>query len=240
MSGALSVPCRRTAPFQASSPGKPGTSIVSWPSRQLLRPVLTRARLRMAYGSTDFTSSRASASRPWHEQAQPPRRGVVSQSEFGLHFPWEGASMLSASFSQSSAILSQDDLSVALGLLPAWQRQSSAFFRHRSARLSAIRIPLEGGMLGAKQGLALQKSGVQGTASGKLSGSSGSGSWAVSSLGCSGHWTARRAWLPRPTDRGVNVPGAWTARMVCCGEIPPLASLPAAHVPQPATPRCRP
>jgi hypothetical protein len=42
--------------------------------------------------------------------------------------------------------------------------------------------------------LALQKSGVQGTASGKLSGSSGSsGSWTVSSLGCTGHWTARRA-----------------------------------------------
>src|SRR4051794_32087258 len=41
--------------------------------------------------------------------------------------------------------------------------------------------------------LALQKSGVQGTASGKLSGSSGSGSWTVSSMGCSGHWTARRA-----------------------------------------------
>jgi hypothetical protein len=41
--------------------------------------------------------------------------------------------------------------------------------------------------------LALQKSGVQGSASGKLSGSSGSGSWTVSSLGCSGHWTARRA-----------------------------------------------
>ncbi len=41
--------------------------------------------------------------------------------------------------------------------------------------------------------LALQKSGVQGTASGRLSGASGSGSWLVSSLGCSGHWTARRA-----------------------------------------------
>ena len=41
--------------------------------------------------------------------------------------------------------------------------------------------------------LALQKSGVQGTASGKLSAASGSGSWSVSSLGCSGHWTARRA-----------------------------------------------
>jgi hypothetical protein len=40
--------------------------------------------------------------------------------------------------------------------------------------------------------LVLQKSGVQGTASGKLSRSSGSGSWAVSSLGCSGRWTAQR------------------------------------------------
>src|SRR3954466_2068723 len=43
--------------------------------------------------------------------------------------------------------------------------------------------------------LALQKSGVQGMASGKLSGTSGSGSWAVSSLGCSGRWTAQRRTL---------------------------------------------
>ena len=43
--------------------------------------------------------------------------------------------------------------------------------------------------------LALQKSGVQGTASGKLSGSSGSGSWSVASLGCSGRWTAQRRTL---------------------------------------------
>ena len=40
--------------------------------------------------------------------------------------------------------------------------------------------------------LALQKSDVQGSASGKLSGGSGSGSWTVSSLGCSGRWTAQR------------------------------------------------
>src|SRR3712207_2555281 len=40
--------------------------------------------------------------------------------------------------------------------------------------------------------LALHKSGVQGTASGRLSGASGSGSWSVSSLGCSGRWTAQR------------------------------------------------
>ena len=40
--------------------------------------------------------------------------------------------------------------------------------------------------------LSLQKSGFQGSASGKLSGSSGSGSWSVSSLGCSGRWTAQR------------------------------------------------
>ena len=43
--------------------------------------------------------------------------------------------------------------------------------------------------------LALQKSGVQGTASGKLSGASGSGSWSVASLGCSGRWTAQRRTL---------------------------------------------
>ncbi len=43
--------------------------------------------------------------------------------------------------------------------------------------------------------LALQKSGVQGTASGKLLGASGSGSWTVSSLGCSGRWTAQRRTL---------------------------------------------
>jgi len=41
--------------------------------------------------------------------------------------------------------------------------------------------------------LALQRSGISGSASGRLSGTSGSGSWSVASLGCSGHWTARRA-----------------------------------------------
>jgi hypothetical protein len=41
--------------------------------------------------------------------------------------------------------------------------------------------------------LALQRSGIQGSASGTLSGASGSGSWSVSSLGCSGSWIARRA-----------------------------------------------
>jgi hypothetical protein len=43
--------------------------------------------------------------------------------------------------------------------------------------------------------LALQKSGVQGSASGRLLGTSGSGSWTVSSLGCSGRWTAQRRTL---------------------------------------------
>ena len=40
--------------------------------------------------------------------------------------------------------------------------------------------------------LALQKSGVRGSASGTLSGASGSGSWTAPSLGCSGRWTAQR------------------------------------------------
>jgi len=40
--------------------------------------------------------------------------------------------------------------------------------------------------------LALQKSGVRGSASGTLSGASGSGTWTAPSLGCSGQWTAQR------------------------------------------------
>jgi hypothetical protein len=40
--------------------------------------------------------------------------------------------------------------------------------------------------------LALQKSGVRGSASGTLSGVSGSGTWTAPSLGCSGRWTAQR------------------------------------------------
>ena len=43
--------------------------------------------------------------------------------------------------------------------------------------------------------LALQKSGVRGSASGTLSGASGSGSWTAPSLGCSGRWTAQRRTL---------------------------------------------
>jgi hypothetical protein len=40
--------------------------------------------------------------------------------------------------------------------------------------------------------LALQKSGIRGSASGTLSGASGAGSWTAPSLGCSGRWTAQR------------------------------------------------
>jgi hypothetical protein len=43
----------------------------------------------------------------------------VSQSEFVLRFLSSEASKLSASFNQSAAILSQEDLSAALGLWPA-------------------------------------------------------------------------------------------------------------------------
>jgi len=41
--------------------------------------------------------------------------------------------------------------------------------------------------------LALQRGGIQGSASGRMSGASGSGSWAVASVGCSGRWTAHRS-----------------------------------------------
>ena len=43
--------------------------------------------------------------------------------------------------------------------------------------------------------LALAKGPAQGTATGKLSGSSGSGTWTVATLGCSGSWTAQRQTL---------------------------------------------
>lgn len=43
--------------------------------------------------------------------------------------------------------------------------------------------------------LALQRTGVQGSAFGKLSGTSGSGTWTVASLGCSGRWAAQRQTL---------------------------------------------
>lgn len=39
--------------------------------------------------------------------------------------------------------------------------------------------------------LSLQRDGVQGSASGHLSGSSGAGHWSVASYGCSGQWVAR-------------------------------------------------
>ena len=41
--------------------------------------------------------------------------------------------------------------------------------------------------------LALQRGGIQGSASGRMSGASGSGSWVVASVGCSGRWTAHRS-----------------------------------------------
>lgn len=53
---------------------------------------------------------------------------------------------------------------------------------------------------GGSVSLALQKGFVQGTASGKLSGASGSGSWNVSALGCSGRWTAQRRTVSARTE----------------------------------------
>ncbi len=45
---------------------------------------------------------------------------------------------------------------------------------------------------GGSVSLAMQKGPAQGSASGKLSGRSGGGTWAVSTMGCSGRWTAQR------------------------------------------------
>ncbi len=45
---------------------------------------------------------------------------------------------------------------------------------------------------GGSVSLAMQKGPAQGSASGKLSGTSGAGTWAVSTMGCSGRWAAQR------------------------------------------------
>ena len=45
---------------------------------------------------------------------------------------------------------------------------------------------------GGSVSLAMQNGSAQGSASGRLSGASGSGTWVVSTLGCSGRWTAQR------------------------------------------------
>jgi hypothetical protein len=72
---------------------------------------------------------------------------------------------------------------------------SSQFLTIRNGRVRAGGSVSVSGQVGPSGfvSLALQRSGIQGSASGTLLGASGSGSWSVSSLGCSGSWTARRA-----------------------------------------------
>ena len=74
---------------------------------------------------------------------------------------------------------------------------SSAALTVRDGQVRASGGVSVSGQVGANGSvsLALQKGPVQGSASGKLSGASGSGSWTVSSLGCSGRWTAQRRTL---------------------------------------------
>ena len=85
---------------------------------------------------------------------------------------------------------------VADGGLCGSGTSSTLMVQNRSVRAGGAGVSVLGqvGPSGSVN-LALQKSGVQGSASGKLSGASGSGSWAVSSLGCSGRWTAQRRTL---------------------------------------------
>jgi hypothetical protein len=83
---------------------------------------------------------------------------------------------------------------VANGGLCGSGTSSTLMVQNGSVRAGGSGVSVSGQVgPGGSVSLALQKNGVQGRASGKLSGSSGSGSWSVSSLGCSGHWTARRA-----------------------------------------------
>ena len=60
------------------------------------------------------------------------------------------------------------------------------------ARSSGVSVSGQVGSTGSVT-LTLQKGPAQGTATGKLSGSSGSGTWSVAALGCSGRWTAQRS-----------------------------------------------
>src|SRR3954451_1432637 len=85
---------------------------------------------------------------------------------------------------------------VANGGLCGSGASSTLTVQNGSVRASGAGVSMSGrvGSSGSVS-LALQKGGVQGAASGKLSGSSGSGSLAVSSLGCSGRWTAQRRTL---------------------------------------------
>src|SRR5829696_3013656 len=82
---------------------------------------------------------------------------------------------------------------VADGGLCGSGTSSTLMVQNGSVRAGGSGVSVSGQVgSGGSVSLALQKSGVQGTASGKLSGSSGSGSWSVASLGCSGRWTAQR------------------------------------------------
>ena len=82
---------------------------------------------------------------------------------------------------------------VADGGLCGSGTSSTLMVQNGSVRAGGAGVSVSGQVgSGGSVSLALQKSGVQGTASGKLSGASGSGSWSVSSLGCSGRWTAQR------------------------------------------------
>ena len=74
---------------------------------------------------------------------------------------------------------------------------SSAALTVRDGQVRASGDLSVSGQIGANGlvNLALQKGPIQGSASGKLSGASGSGNWTVSTLGCSGRWTARRRTL---------------------------------------------
>ena len=52
--------------------------------------------------------------------------------------------------------------------------------------------------------LAMQRGPASGTASGRLSLAAGSGTWAVSSMGCAGHWVAQRHTTVKPSPSGPD------------------------------------
>ena len=74
--------------------------------------------------------------------------------------------------------------------------QQTLMVQNGSVRVGSVGVSVSGHVApSGSVSIALQRIGVQGSASGKLSCASGSGSWTVASLGCSGRWTAQRQTL---------------------------------------------
>src|SRR3954470_18876383 len=118
---------------------------------------------------------------------------MMKKTVAGLAFDL-GAFLLASAFAEPAKFDGTWSVSlVGTGGLCGSGTSSTLTVQNGSVRAGGAGVSVSGQVApSGSVSLALQKSGVQGTASGKLSGASGSGSWSVSPLGCSGRWTAQR------------------------------------------------